>query len=67
MARGTVALLEVCRSFFANEKKPLRSIVFAWVTAEEKGLIGSEYYTLNPVFRLKRHCKYQSRYGWSLG
>jgi Zn-dependent M28 family amino/carboxypeptidase len=50
---GTVALLEVAEAFSKMKKKPLRSIVFAWVTAEEKGLIGSEYYTQNPVFPLK--------------
>jgi hypothetical protein len=51
---GTVALLEVAEAFSQMKKKPLRSIVFAWVTAEEKGLIGSEYYTLNPVFPLEK-------------
>jgi len=50
---GTVSLLEVAEAFSKMKKKPLRSIVFAWVTAEEKGLIGSEYYTQNPVFPLK--------------
>ena len=50
---GTVTLLEVAEAFSMMKKKPLRSIVFAWVTAEEKGLIGSEYYTQNPVFPLK--------------
>jgi hypothetical protein len=50
---GTVALLEVAEAFTKMKKKPRRSIVFAWVTAEEKGLIGSEYYTQNPVFPLK--------------
>jgi Zn-dependent M28 family amino/carboxypeptidase len=51
---GTVALLEVAEAFSQMKKKPLRSIVFVWVTAEEKGLIGSEYYTLNPVFPLEK-------------
>jgi hypothetical protein len=50
---GTVALLEVAEAFSKMKKKPRRSIVFAWVTAEEKGLIGSEYYIQNPVFPLK--------------
>ena len=50
---GTVTLLEVAEAFTKMKKKPLRSIIFAWVTAEEKGLIGSEYYTLNPVFPLE--------------
>jgi hypothetical protein len=51
---GTVALLEIAEAFTKLKKKPRRSIVFAWVTAEEKGLIGSEYYTLNPVFPLEK-------------
>ena len=51
---GTVALLEIAEAFSAMKKKPRRSIVFAWVTAEEKGLVGSEYYTLNPVFPLEK-------------
>jgi hypothetical protein len=50
---GTVTLLEVAEAFSTMKKKPRRSIVFAWVTAEEKGLIGSDYYTQNPVIPLK--------------
>ena len=51
---GTVSLLEVAEAFSQMKKKPRRSIVFAWVTAEEKGLIGSEYYCKNPVFPLEK-------------
>jgi hypothetical protein len=51
---GTVSLLEIAEAFSQMKRKPLRSIVVAWVTAEEKGLIGSEYYTLNPVFPLEK-------------
>lgn len=50
---GTVTLLEAAEAFSMMKKKPLRSIVFAWVTAEEKGLIGSEFYVQNPAFPLK--------------
>jgi hypothetical protein len=53
-ASGTSALLEIAEAFSLMKKKPRRSIVFAWVTAEEKGLIGSEYYTLHPVFPLEK-------------
>jgi Zn-dependent M28 family amino/carboxypeptidase len=52
-ASGTATLLEVARAFKQVEKKPKRSIVFLWVTAEEVGLIGSEYYSKNPVFPLE--------------
>lgn len=53
-ASGTSALLEVARAFSLSSEKPKRSIVFLWVTAEEVGLIGSEYYSKNPVFPLEK-------------
>ncbi|NQU54125.1 MAG: M28 family peptidase [Bacteroidetes bacterium] len=37
---GTVALLEIAEAFTKLKKNPKRSIVFTWVTAEEKGLVG---------------------------
>lgn len=49
---GSVALLEVADAISKMKNKPDRSIVFAWVTAEEKGLLGSRYYTQNPLFPL---------------
>ncbi len=51
---GTVALLEIAEAFTKMKKKPKRSIVFAWVTAEEKGLIGSDYYSQHPMFPLEK-------------
>lgn len=50
---GTVALLEIAEAFQSLKKKPKRSIVFAWVTAEEKGLVGSDYYSQHPVIPLE--------------
>jgi len=50
---GTVALLEIAEAYQSLKKKPKRSIVFAWVTAEEKGLIGSDYYSQNPFIPLE--------------
>ena len=53
---GTVAILEIAEAFKHAEKSgkgPKRSILFLHVTAEEKGLIGSKYYTEHPVFPLK--------------
>jgi len=35
---------------FAHEPRTDRSVVFLAVTAEEKGLLGSEYYAQNPIF-----------------
>ncbi|WP_073002989.1 M28 family metallopeptidase [Mariniphaga anaerophila] len=52
-ASGTSTLLEVARAFSVSKEKPKRSIVFLWVTAEEVGLIGSEFYSRNPVFPMK--------------
>lgn len=51
---GTVTLLEVAEAFAGLDKKPKRSIVFLWVTGEEIGLLGSQYYAENPVFPLKK-------------
>ena len=53
---GTVAILEIAEAFkMAKDagKGPKRSILFLHVTGEEKGLLGSKYYTDNPVFPLK--------------
>jgi Zn-dependent M28 family amino/carboxypeptidase len=50
-ASGTAALLEMGRAF-ASAPKPQRSIVFLAVTAEEKGLLGSEYYATHPLYPL---------------
>ena len=43
-------MIEIAEAFAALEQKPRRSIVFLAVTAEEQGLLGSEYYVNNPVF-----------------
>lgn len=51
---GTVTLLEVAEAFMSLEQKPKRSIVFLWVTAEELGLLGSGYYSENPIFPLDK-------------
>lgn len=47
---GAVALLEIAEAFAALDQKPKRSIVFLWVTAEEVGMLGSKFYTENPLF-----------------
>ncbi|HEX8301825.1 M20/M25/M40 family metallo-hydrolase [Sphingomonas sp.] len=47
-AVGIGAMIEVARRFQAEGKKPRRSILFVAVTAEEKGLVGSEYFAANP-------------------
>lgn len=53
---GTVSVLEIAQAFAQAKKEghgPRRSIVFLNVTGEEKGLLGSEYYSENPVFPLE--------------
>jgi hypothetical protein len=53
---GTVALLEIAQAFSQAKKDgfgPARTILFMPVTGEERGLMGSEYYTDKPVFPLK--------------
>ena len=51
-ATGVAALLELGRAFAASPR-PERSIVLAAWTAEEKSLLGSEYYAANPVYPLE--------------
>ena len=50
-ATGTAALIELGRAF-AKAPRPERSVVFLNVTAEEKGLLGSEYYAAKPLYPL---------------
>jgi Zn-dependent M28 family amino/carboxypeptidase len=52
-ATGVAAVLELAR-LFAAAPRPGRSVVFAFWTAEEKGLLGSEYYAANPVYPLDK-------------
>ena len=52
-ATGVAAVLELAR-LFAAAPRPARSVVFAFWTAEEKGLLGSEYYAANPVYPLDK-------------
>ena len=46
---GLAHLIEQARAF-ATGPRPQRSVVFLAVTAEEKGLLGSEYYANNPLY-----------------
>jgi Zn-dependent M28 family amino/carboxypeptidase len=49
-AVGIASLIEEARRFKASGKAPRRSILFLAVTAEEKGLVGAEYFAHNPTF-----------------
>lgn len=48
-AGGCAVLLEVARSFAALSERPRRSVVFLFVTAEEAGLLGSDYFASYPT------------------
>ena len=52
-ASGSMGLLEIAEAYMNLKKKPLRTVVFAWVNAEEKGLFGSLYYVNNPVIPME--------------
>jgi Zn-dependent M28 family amino/carboxypeptidase len=47
---GVAALLEIAGAFAAQRPRPARSVLFAAVTLEESGLLGSQYYVAHPVF-----------------
>lgn len=54
---GTVAVLGIAAAFARAKKEghaPRRSIVFMTVSGEEKGLLGSKYYTENPIYPLDK-------------
>jgi len=55
-ASGTVAVLELARVFAkakADGNGPRRSLIFIALAAEEKGLLGSQYYVENPLVPLE--------------
>ncbi|MBU4253719.1 MAG: M28 family peptidase [Acidobacteria bacterium] len=53
-ATGTAALIELAEAFKALKKPPRRTVYFLAVTAEEQGLLGSEFYAANPVVPLTK-------------
>ena len=48
---GIAQLIEQARAF-THDPRPDRSVVFMAVTAEERGLLGSEYYATHPLYPL---------------
>lgn len=55
-ASGSGMLLEIANAFqraVMEGNRPDRSVVFLWLTGEEKGLLGSKYYVEHPVFPLE--------------
>jgi Zn-dependent M28 family amino/carboxypeptidase len=53
-ASGVSSLLEIARAFTQVQPAPKRSILFVMVTAEEQGLLGSQYYSVTPVYPLAK-------------
>src|SRR5439155_18923276 len=53
-AIGTAGLLEIGRAFTKLPAPPRRSILFLAVTAEEQGLLGSQYYSVTPLYPLAK-------------
>jgi len=54
---GTVAAMEIAEAFMLSKKDgngPRRSILVMCVSGEEKGLLGSKYYTDNPIYDLDK-------------
>jgi Zn-dependent M28 family amino/carboxypeptidase/photosystem II stability/assembly factor-like uncharacterized protein len=53
-ASGCAEVLEIARAFAALDRKPRRTIVFLFTTAEEQSLLGAKYYAENPLYPLER-------------
>jgi len=53
-ASGCVGLLEIAEAFKAEKKPPRRSVGFLWVSAEEIGLFGSNYFANHPLIPIER-------------
>lgn len=52
-AAGVSTLLEMAHQITQTDQRPKRSILLVMVTAEEKGLLGSDYYANNPTVPLE--------------
>ena len=68
-AAGTAGVLELARAFHSLNPRPKRTILFLWPTAEEKGLLGSQYYVTHPLYPLAStvaniNLDYFSNWGW---
>ncbi len=53
-ASGVAGVLEIAKAFARSPQKPERSIYFAFVTAEESGLLGSAFFVANPPLPMDR-------------
>jgi Zn-dependent M28 family amino/carboxypeptidase len=46
---GSALILDIANSLLHSQTRLKRSLLFVWVTAEEKGLLGSKYFAANPT------------------
>ena len=53
-ASGVAALLELAKAYKALRVAPKRSILFVLTTAEERGLLGAQYYVRHPLYPLSK-------------
>lgn len=53
-ATGIAAIIEIAKAFKHASVPPERTILFIGLTAEEQGLLGSEYYAKNPIYPLSK-------------
>ena len=53
-ASGVAGLLTLAKAYVAMKTPPKRSILFLAVTAEEQGLLGSQYYSVTPIYPLAK-------------
>ncbi|MES1256575.1 MAG: M28 family peptidase [Acidobacteriota bacterium] len=65
-ALGCASLVEIARAFTKLPGPPARSILFLAVTAEEQGLLGSEYYAAKPVYPLAKTLAAINMDGWNV-
>jgi Zn-dependent M28 family amino/carboxypeptidase len=52
-ASGTAAVIELASTLGTLKKRPKRTLVFVAFCGEERGLVGSTFYSQNPIFPLK--------------
>jgi Peptidase family M28 len=53
-ASGVSTLLEIARAYASLPRPPRRSVLFVFVTGEEMGLLGSDYFTHTPTVPLNK-------------
>ena len=53
-ASGTSMVLAIAKAFSALKDTTKRSVLFLVVTAEEEGLLGAKYYSMNPLYPLNK-------------